>query len=313
MKKMKYIKLAFAVVTFFVASQNATAQQLPYLSHFDNTGFLWNPAMTGVDQYMRTSIFYRQQWLGFENAPRTGYLAFEYPWLKQNMSFGGAIITDQSGPVSKNGIKVSYAYKLERLLNRQDQMSFGISADFTQFTYDPAGEVFNDAGDLLLTSGKNSLIFPSVGAGFYYTNNVEEFDDNSFYFGLSGTQVYSTQILFDAGNFKRHMHWFSTIGTKIYLDYQYKIEPRLQFNVVNSELIDVMAGVLFEMEDTFWTGLGYSSAMELSFQGGYILPDALARYSELRIGALANIGLSDRLKDFGPGFEVFLIYKYDVD
>lgn len=313
MKKIKITKLVIAVVAFFLSTQFATAQQLPYLSFFDNTGFIWNPAMTAVDYNMRTSIFFRQQWLGFEGAPRTGYVGFEYPWTRQNMSFGGAIITDQTGPISKNGVKLTYAYKLERLLNRDDQMSFGISADFTQFSYDPASEVFNDEGDILLSSGRNSMFFPSVGAGFFYTNNIEEFDDNSFYFGLSATQVYSTQILLERGNFDRDMHWFSTIGTKIYLDYQFKIEPRLQINVVNSELIDVMVSGNFEMEETFWAGIGYSSAMELSFQGGYILPDALARYSELRIGALANIGLSDKLKDFGPGFEIFFLYKYDVD
>ncbi len=313
MKKLTKLKLTFAIVSFFSSLQFVSSQQLPHLSFFDNTGFIWNPAMTATDYNMRTSMFYRQQWLGFDGAPRTGYIGLEYPWVRQNMSFGGALITDSSGPISKNGIKLTYAYKLESLLNRYDQLSFGISADFTQFSYDPSNEVFNDEADQLLVSGRNSSFFPSVGAGFFYTNNTEEFDDNSFYVGISGTQVYSTSILLDRGNFERDMHWFSTIGTKLYFDYQYKLEPRLQINVVNSEILDVMASALFEMEETFWAGVGYSSAMELSFQGGYILPDALARYSELRIGALANIGLSDRLKDFGPGFEVFFLYKYDVD
>lgn len=313
MNKLNILKSVVCVLCFILSMKTISAQQLPYMSQFNNTGFMWNPAMTGLDYNMQTTVFFRQQWLGFEGAPRTGFVGFEYPWTRQNMSFGGAIITDQTGPISKNGAKFTYAYKLNKLLNRDDQLSFGISVDIAQFTYDPTGEIFNDTGDLLLNTARSSVLFPSVGGGFFYTSNTDNYDDNSFYFGLSGTQVYATEILLDRGNFDRKMHWFSSLGTKIYLDREYLLEPRLQVNVVNSELIDVMANVIFEMEETFWAGLGYSSAMELSFQGGYILPDFFARYSELRIGALANIGLSNKLKEFGPGFEIFVAYKYDVD
>ena len=312
MQKKNFILMISAVMVLLFTANIVTAQQLPFLSQFDNSGFIWNPAMTAVDHNMRTSLFYRQQWINFDGAPATGYVGLEYPWSRQNMSFGGALIIDSSGPISKNGIKINYAYKLEELLSRDDQLSIGISADLTQFTYDPSSEVFNDQNDALLSINRSSMIFPSVGAGIFYTNNLEEYDDNSFYFGLSGTQVYATDILVDQGNFDRNLHWFGVIGTKVFLNYSYKFEPKIQLNIVNSELIDAMISGIFEMEETFWAGLGYSSAMELSFQGGYILPDAFARYAELRIGALANIGLSDRLNQFGPGFEIFFLYKYDV-
>ena len=47
-----------------------TAQQIPDRSIFAETAFLWNPAMTGAFPWWELSTSYRQQWLGFDNAPR---------------------------------------------------------------------------------------------------------------------------------------------------------------------------------------------------------------------------------------------------
>ncbi|MDV7399967.1 type IX secretion system membrane protein PorP/SprF, partial [Arthrospira platensis SPKY1] len=46
-------------------------QQLPYRSSFAAADFIWNPAMTAPSEYLDWGISYRQQWLGFEQAPFT--------------------------------------------------------------------------------------------------------------------------------------------------------------------------------------------------------------------------------------------------
>ena len=67
------------------------------------------------------------------------------------------------------------------------------------------------------------------------------------------------------------------------------------------------------MQDAFWAGLGYSTTNEVSIQGGFILPDFGDRFGQLRAGVLGSIGISSDVAEFGPGFEIFVGYLYDID
>lgn len=60
-------------------------------------------------------------------------------------------------------------------------------------------------------------------------------------------------------------------------------------------------------------GRGYSTNNEVTFQGGIILPEFMDRYGSLRIGVLGNLGISTNVADFGPGFEIFVGYGYDIN
>ncbi len=306
-------KYIFTLVICVVCLSFAYGQQLPYSSQVNDTYFTWNPAMTAPTTYMRASGFYRQQWLGFDGAPRTAYVGLEMPLVDYNMSIGGALIADKTGPTSNNGIYLSYAYKLEEIFNRDDVFSIGISSSFNQFNFDPSNEIFNDSDDVLLATARNTKFYPSIGAGIHYTNNTDKWDGNAFYFGLSATQIYATNILIESGNFDRTLHFFGNVGTKLYYDNRFLFQPSVNINVLNAEIVDVLLNVNFEMEESFWAGIGFSSASEVAFQGGLILPDVGARYSELRVGVLANLAVTNKIRQFGPGFEVFVIYEMDRD
>ena len=53
------------------------AQQLPLYSQYLMNGFMINPAMAGYDGYTAFNLTYRQQWLGFAEAPRTYSASFQ--------------------------------------------------------------------------------------------------------------------------------------------------------------------------------------------------------------------------------------------
>jgi hypothetical protein len=72
-------------------------------------------------------------------------------------------------------------------------------------------------------------------------------------------------------------------------------------------------GAKYEYEKTFWAGLGYSNVNEISIQGGFIINEFGGRDTRLRIGALGNVAITDRIKQFGPGFEILLRYEFDMD
>lgn len=306
--------IAILIIFLFLGTiTSVRAQQLAQSSFVEEAKHYWNPAATGVDYNMRTSVFFRQQWLGFGgSAPRTGFVSFQYPFVDMNMSAGAIVNFDQTGPVSKKGLQLTYAYKLRGVLGDDSQLSLGINAGFQQYVFDPSAQLFNDAGDQLLQGSNASALYPAVGAGIYFLSSTEEYDGNVFFAGFAMRNAFTTEVLINNSNQQREGHLHINVGTRVYQQYSY-IEPSLTVNYTNPDLIDIRAGLRFEMEDSFWAGLGYSTTNEASFQGGVILPEFGNRYGALKIGALGNIGLSSDISAFGPGFEIFVGYAYDLD
>ena len=309
MKNRTYIFL-FMILCF---SCKLTGQQLAQSTFVEEAKHYWNPAATGVDHNMKTSVFLRQQWLGFgSSAPRTGFLSFQYPFVDMNMSAGAIVNFDQTGPVSKKGLQLTYAYKLREILGDDSQLSLGINAGFQQYVFNPSDQLFNDAGDVLLQGSNSSTLYPSIGAGIYFLSSTEEYKENVFFAGFAFRNAFTTEVLVNERDQNREGHIHFNVGTRVYQQNSF-IEPSITVNYTKPDIVDIRAGLRYEIEETFWAGLGYSTTNEVSFQGGVILPEFGNRFGALRIGLLGNLGISDNVSDFGPGLEVFVGYAYDID
>lgn len=306
-------RTAVVSVLFFFAAQFATAQQTPYTSLFDGTKAYWNPAATGSTPHMQTDVWFRQQWLGFgSTAPRTGFIGFQMPFVDQNMAAGGMVTFDQTGPVSKVGLLLNYAYQLRGVLSEDSQLSLGISGGFQQYSFSNTDVIFYDVNDVLLQDGATSSLYPTVGAGIHYLSSTDEYYENVFFFGLSYNQLYATNVLVNGFNQERRNHMVLNVGSRIYSRESY-IEPSLTVNVTSPEFVDFIAGAKYELENVFWAGLGYSSVNELMIQGGVIIDRFGSRDGQLKLGVIANIGVSDNISNFGPGAEFYAAYMFDMD
>jgi type IX secretion system PorP/SprF family membrane protein len=301
----------FIAISFLLVHV-ASAQQLANSSHIGATRAAWNPAFTANGTDMIADGFFRTQWLGFKGAPVTGFASVQYPFLDYNMSGGILLHFDRTGPVSKIGGQINYAYHLKQALTRYGQLSLGISGSFNQYTYDGSNEIYNDENDVLLFRNRNSSVFPSMGAGFFYTSNTRTFSDNAFFVGLAIQQLYTTKVLISDFDQVRQKHIHFNLGGRI-VQYDSYFEPMLTANLVAPDILDVMYSLKYEREDLFWAGLGYSSTGMAAMQGGVILDRFGSRYAQLRLGALATYGLGSSLARTGPGFELYIAYHFDID
>ena len=306
----KYIYIAFLFI--FGIVQNGTSQQMAQSTFVEDAKHYWNPAATGLDHQMRTSLFFRQQWLGFGGGPRTGFISFQYPFVDMNMAAGAIVNFDQTGPVSKKGLQLTYAYKLKDILGDDSQLSLGINAGFQQYAFNPASQVFNDPNDALLQGGSTSALYPAIGGGVYFLSSTKEYDGNVFFAGLAFRNAFTTEVLVNNSDQVRERHIHFNIGTRVYQRYSF-IEPSITVNMTAPEQVDLRAGLRYELQDAFWAGIGYSTINEVSFQGGMIFPEFGNRYAQLRVGVLGNIGISGDVQQLGPGFEIFVGYLYDID
>jgi len=303
---------SYIIVLFFLnLAHTGISQQLANTSYFDVTKHYFNPADVGTDNQIRTSLFFRQQWVSFSGAPTTGFLSLQYPFDNLNMSAGLIIDHDQTAAISKTGAQLLYAYKINGLLGEESRLSLGINAGFHQYSFDPQDEVYNDQDDVLLISSF-SKAFPSVGFGASFISSTTEYDENVLFMGVSYRNYITSSLESDNADFAREKHLYFNIGTRVYQRDSY-LQPWISLNYVDPSLYDIRAGVKYELRDVFWAGLGYSTINELALFGGVIIPEFVNNYGKLKIGVLGNIGITENVSAFGPGFEFYAGYLYDLD
>lgn len=309
MKKLNILILGLFFC--FVGNDMLWGQQLPNSSHIKETRSFWNPALTAPGNDLIADGFFRMQWLGFEGAPLSGFASLQYPFIKQNMSVGGFINVDNTGPVSKIGLQINYAYKLKEVFAKYGQLSLGVSANMQQYAYNGANAVYNDTDDALINSTRVSSFFPSAGMGFFYTSNTREYKGNAFFIGAGINQLFTTQVLVNDFDQVRQKHIHFNVGGRFGY-YDSYLEPMIIANMVEPGLIDVLYNIRYEMQNAFWTGLGFSNEGMAALQGGVIIDRFGSRYAKLRIGMIANYGVTSTLSKAGPGLEFYIGYNFDV-
>ena len=136
-----YHKIKFIVALFLVSlysfSQEGIAVYSDYLS--DNY-YLIHPSMAGAANCDKIRLTARKQWFDQTDAPALQTLS--YNGRLGERSGGGIILyNDKNGYHSQKGVKLTYAHHL--MFSRDDidlnQLSFGISANFSQSQLDETG------------------------------------------------------------------------------------------------------------------------------------------------------------------------------
>ena len=290
--------------------QESIAQQFPYQSSFENSRQIWNPATIKSEGSKRVDLFMRQQWfgLGASQSPRYVSASLQIPVEDYNMSFGGGVYNNATGPVSSTGLTLNYAYHLDGVFTKYGKLSLALSGTLNSIGFDPSDEFFNDEDDELLNGDQGSTFFPSLGGGLYYQSSNRKFQDNFFFIGASLFQAISTDVLIQRNNFQRELHIFGLVGSNIAF-LRGRVEPSLSINLTDPEFVSFTLNGLYEMQDTFWAGLSYSTISDVLIQLGIILPNS-RNDSEVRLGMLGNMNIGTDLAKAGPGFEAYISYDF---
>lgn len=292
------------------------AQQLPERSPFGETGFLWNPAMTAPWTYYEIDAGFRQEWLGFEDAPQTAYLGIQYPFEKENMSLGGYFMHDAINPIKTNTFALTYAYKLEPGFKRYDQLSIGLMGSVTHIFVDGLDIVVKDPDDDYVPVGENNKLSPNVGFGLFYISQVREpYKKNALYAGLGCAQSIPSNVIFDQtgslGNFKRALHGNALFGARIIKE-SMLLEPSIWVNYSVVNRLNVNLSFRIEQFDSFWAGLTYTTNQTLAVQVGSVFNKGFVKDGSLRVGLLGSYNIGTFGQARGLGFECYLAYRFEL-
>jgi type IX secretion system PorP/SprF family membrane protein len=174
MKKLLIITIGL------LSLSNVSAQQLSMYSQYYWNDYVINPAFTGIKNSPRIQLGYRNQWSGFQGAPKTytvgGHTGFE----KQKMGLGGMFfMDDQGGAIRQNGFMLNYSYQLK--LNQNSGLSLGLSGILNQYAFNGSG-ISNINPDATLQTNVTQLA-PDMNFGIVYHLN------NKLFIGLAANQL----------------------------------------------------------------------------------------------------------------------------
>ena len=221
-------KQFFVSLAFCLLCKVGSAQQLPVFTQYIFNKYVFNPAVTGTEDNFSATANYRYQWQGITDAPRTYILSLHGPHKFKNFGLGGALYTDVTGPTSKTGMYLSYAYHI-RVAN-ETKLSLGLSGGLMQYSVDGTKINLASPGDLTLANTLMTRIVPDFGFGAYLYNkkffcgiSVPQFIQARLDFSDDGTQTLSNLT----------SHFYLNTGYTFQVNRDFSLEPSMMMRYVS--------------------------------------------------------------------------------
>ena len=296
------MKKVLLTLTLALSLAGLKAQQDPMFSQYMFNQLYLNPAYAGTQSYISSTLLYRNQWGGWDGAPKTAVLAVDGPMANNTMGWGVTMAYDQIGANKNTDIYANYAYKVK--FSDKARLSFGVRAGGTIIN---AGEptIYWDANDPNLQPF--SGFATKVGFGMF-------FNTDKFYAGVSLPTLLAYvggnkfNIDFTKSSFLRR-HYFVQAGYIFKVNDFFKIRPsflmKYQSKTVSPAQFDANIHLLFN--DKVWLGVSYRTqdaivgmvefVVNRRFRIGYAYDYKLQSVRYNYVGATHEFMLG---VDFGP-------------
>ena len=258
-----FVRLAGLATLLMLGTSDLTAQQLHRRTQFLFNTYLVNPAVVGTKTYSPIMASYRNQWTGFDGAPRT-YTLSGHTQLPNRIGVGGIAFHDNTGgAISRTGVELTGSYHID--LNNQDAISFGLSGVVSQFKFDNSDLVVYDPNDNALSGGIESKINFDANFGLLV------FGPN-YFFGFSIPQLVQTKLKLastvDPDNNRNERHYYFMGSYKYFITEDIDIQPSalVKFVVASPVQFDVNAKVTYK--EMIFAGLSYRHKDAVAFMAG---------------------------------------------
>lgn len=241
-------KIAFSIL-FFAVFSSSIAQQQSLFTNYMLNNYAYNSGVVGSQAYMQANIYYRNQWTGFEGAPKTYMMSLYSPVKKvKNAALGGLIMADKTGLISLNTGYLTFAYHVK--ITKKTKLGFGISAGLKQYRVKLYDARTYDQGDELLTGNVLTSNTLDANAGLYlYSQN--------FFLGLSSLNMMNNKIRWKNPQGKLSPHYYGIIGYNFKIKTDYSIQPSILFKYNNPAPVQMEYSLKFTYKDLVWVGGSY--------------------------------------------------------
>ena len=331
------------ILIAFVCAQG----QITHLQFFQQNRLLVNPAAVDREHILPEArnrnpnilqLATRQQWVGFDGAPKTYYVGFEHnPMVVPgdqiiNFKWAGYVYRETIGNFQNIAAYANFAYSLKFSNTQNSRLYIGINAGLVNSFYSQLEEgSVKDLDDVVVNaiSGENAA-YADFGFGLFYQQ------DKSFYVGVSMPRLISPlKVSLNEDLASEYLVPQSELLTPIYLvmggflgasDYgsqEFVLEPSLWVRYTRNMLlytnssngipISADLNIRAYLQQKFWLGAGYSTNRHFSFDVGTDFSFSQTQLScdRVRVSLGTMVPILASGLNFGPSVELNLAYLWN--
>ena len=265
MKKNLHI-LTILLITLI--SRYSYSQQLPLYTNYVLNPYAYNPAVAGSKPHAVANVNYRNQWVGFQDAPKTYMFSLHSTLGKNKKSAIGTLInSDNTGLLSRTSGYLTYAYHLK--INKNYKLGLGVSAGMVQYRIKLFDAKIADAGDELLTGNiLSNNVFDSNGGLYIYSDKL--------FFGFSTYQYIGNKITWKDSKSNLSQHMYATVGYTFKVSKTFSIQPTALVKFNTPAPIQPEFSVRGLYKNLFWVGGSYRMNESASLLVGVTLKEKLS-------------------------------------
>lgn len=268
-----------------------------------------NPGYAGSSGMFNLSAINRQQWVGFEGAPKTTVFGADanLNLFKRESGLGLTFMNDEIGPFKNLLVSFKYAYRWEF---EEGSLGVGLSAGLINQTLDGTtldplgggdGNTYHSKDDPAIPQSKVTGMAFDMGIGAFY-------ESAKYYAGFSVNHLNKPSPNFDDG-YQSYLKptFFLNGGIRYKLKkHPVVLVPSLYLKTDLAALqIDVNMNAV--IKDKYWAGITYRH------QDAIVLLAGMELLTGLKIGYSYDITIS-KLASYSSGsHEVMIGYSFDLN
>jgi type IX secretion system PorP/SprF family membrane protein len=237
---------------------NLSAQMFPLSDHYIYNTLDINPAFAGCHDALSATVQYRDQWVGFQDAPKKQVFSVHAPLNNDRIGLGLLVDRNTAGIYKETSFIGNYAFRRE-LYNGKLALGLGFGVTAYNIAWDKL--LATDADDASLLNNPTSAVLPDFSLGaYYYTQR--------YFIGFSLPMFLSHVQDENTGSFKIKNDFFNynylfTGGYEISISPMVKIFPSVLINYHPDYPIQIDCSAQLIFKDRIWIGMAYRSSKML--------------------------------------------------
>ena len=280
------------------------AQVLPLSNNYDINTLSINPAVAGSHDALSLFLSVRNQWMGFDGAPKTRSLSVHTPIMDERVGLGLTIETNHIGIFRQTSVMGNYAYRTELYPG-----TFSLGLGFGVSAFSDAWQNLNpkDQDDNLLMDKPMSGIMPEFSLGSYFYTK-------KYYVGFSLPFFLSHPMNPNTGKYQLRnkpskYNYLFMAGYDITLNEALDMLPSVLVRVTPHDPVRIDYNVKLGIKDLIKVGLGYRNSnmivTSLQCQLNY----------QILLGYSYDFNVGETVKYMNNSHEIMInyIFRYDVN
>jgi type IX secretion system PorP/SprF family membrane protein len=289
--------LVISIVLLLTCTESFGQQHSLYSQYIFNL-YAINPAYAGERNSIATALSYRNQWVGFEGAPKTAYFSAHTPIVNKNLAVGFWFQNDQIGAREHTSMHGSVSYKLR--LAGNNKISFALSGGALNHRYNWDELDFPDGSDPVAFVSEANQWRPVFDFGAMYLS-TQGYAGLSI-MNLNGTQLSASDIIDD-----RLEPSINLVGGYIFaVSRKVDIKPSTLVRAQTNGSWQFDANLSARFNNAFWITATYRYQFGMVFSGHFYLND------NFHFGYSYDLTTNALLSQQSGTHELFIGYDFNL-